>query len=433
MSVEVLSGPLPEGWERKELGNIAETQLGKMLNSSKQTGLALKPYLRNINLQWGRIDLSDVKEMDIFDNEMKQFMLAKGDVLVCEGGEPGRSAVWNLDFEMGFQNAIHRIRPRERLSSEFACYQFEWLVKNGILDELFTGVTIKHFSQQKLRKVKFVVPSLNEQKKIVEILEEQLSRLDAALASVRTVREKSERFRRSLLHAAFTGALTGHDTSDGTLSSGWKRNNLESLLAVSIGGIWGEESGLSEVEVDVVRVTELKAHGVIEPSTAAKRSITKKQFQSRALEVGDLLLEKSGGGPNTPVGRVGYILSIDKPTVCSNFMQLMRPDAKKVLPAFLHFFLTFFHSNGGTIPMQTSTTNIRNIKTPEYMAVKVPVPPLAQQANIIEILEEQLSRLDASLAVANAIEKKASDMRRSLLHAAFTGELTREWREGANV
>ena len=74
MSVEVLSGPLPEGWERKELGNIAETQLGKMLNSSKQTGLALKPYLRNINLQWGRIDLSDVKEMDIFDNEMKQFM-----------------------------------------------------------------------------------------------------------------------------------------------------------------------------------------------------------------------------------------------------------------------------------------------------------------------------------------------------------------------
>jgi hypothetical protein len=124
-----------------------------------------------------------------------------------------------------------------------------------------------------------------------------------------------------------------------SLPDTWELNTLESLLAVSIGGIWGVESGLSEVNVDVVRVTELKAHGFIEPSTAAKRSITRKQFQSRALEVGDLLLEKSGGGPNTPVGRVGYVLSIDKPMVCSNFMQLMRPDAKKVFPKYLHFFL----------------------------------------------------------------------------------------------
>jgi hypothetical protein len=81
--------------------------------------------------------------------------------------------------------------------------------------------------------------------------------------------------------------------------NGWEQGSLESLLKISIGGIWGEENGISEVNVDVVRVTELKAHGVIEPSTAAKRSITKKQLISRALEVGDLLLEKSGGGPNT--------------------------------------------------------------------------------------------------------------------------------------
>ena len=214
------------------------------------------------------------------------------------------------------------------------------------------------------------------------------------------------------------------ETSSRSLVNGWKQNKLETLLAVSIGGIWGEESGLSEVDVDVVRVTELKAHGFIEPSTAAKRSITRKQFQSRALEVGDLLLEKSGGGPNTPVGRVGYVLSIDKPMVCSNFMQLMRPDAKKVLPTYLHFFLTFLHSNGETIPMQTSTTNIRNIKTPEYMAVVVPVPSLPEQVKIVEILEVQLSRLDASLASVRGVREKSAKFRRSLLHAAFTGMLT---------
>ena len=214
------------------------------------------------------------------------------------------------------------------------------------------------------------------------------------------------------------------ETSSRPLANSWKQSNLESLLTASIGGIWGEESGLSEVDVDVVRVTELKAHGFIEPSTAAKRSITKKQFQSRALEVGDLLLEKSGGGPNTPVGRVGYVMSIDKPMVCSNFMQLMRPDSKRVLSKYLHFFLTSLHSNGETIPMQTSTTNIRNIKTPEYMAVPVPVPSLPEQEKIVEILEEQLSRLDAALASVRTVREKSARFRRSLLHAAFTGVLT---------
>ena len=83
--------------------------------------------------------------------------------------------------------------------------------------------------------------------------------------------------------------------------------------------------------------------------------------------------------------------------------------------------------------MQTSTTNIRNIKTPQYMAHLVPLPQLDEQETIIQILDEQLSRLDSSLAIADLIEKKASAMRRSLLHAAFTGELTKEWREGAHV
>jgi type I restriction enzyme S subunit len=83
--------------------------------------------------------------------------------------------------------------------------------------------------------------------------------------------------------------------------------------------------------------------------------------------------------------------------------------------------------------MQTSTTNIRNIKTPEYMAVNVPVPSLQEQGKIVEILEEQLSRLDAALLVVDVIEKKVSALRQSLLHAAFSGNLTKEWREGAHV
>jgi type I restriction enzyme S subunit len=404
MSTEVFYGPLPEGWERKELGDIAETQLGKMLNSSKQTGSALKPYLRNINLQWGRIDLSDVKEMDIFENEMKQFMLAKGDVLVCEGGEPGRSAVWNLDIEMGFQNAIHRIRPRERLSPEFACYQFEWLVKNGILDELFTGVTIKHFSQQKLRKVEFVVPPLNEQEKIVEILEEQLSRLDAALASVRAVREKSARFRRSLLHAAFTGALTGHDASSGNSPKDWMKESVGDFVSIKTG------------KIDVNAAVENGAYPFFTCAREIYR-IDEAPYEGRVVLIagnGDLNVKYYEGKFNA-YQRTYFLAVLDE---------------SKLLPKYLYQFMEMYVEHLRKISIGTT---IKYIKLGDLRDATISLPPMAVQEKIVEILEEQLSRLESAHAVADAIEKKASALRRSLLHAAFTGALTKEWREGTHV
>ena len=203
----------------------------------------------------------------------------------------------------------------------------------------------------------------------------------------------------------------------------WKTEKLSNLLAVSIGGIWGEEAGLAEIDVSVVRVTELKAHGRIDPSSSVTRSVTLKQLASRELQEGDLLLEKSGGGPNSPVGRVGYFFQEGTRTVCSNFMQLMRPDSTKVLPKYLFHFLDGFHSNGGTIPMQTATTNIRNIKTPQYMDIDVPVPSIDEQHKIVELLEDHLSRLDVALADVKQAKISAAQFRRSLLQAAFTGNL----------
>ena len=204
----------------------------------------------------------------------------------------------------------------------------------------------------------------------------------------------------------------------------WKTEKLSNLLAVSIGGIWGEIAGLAEIDVSVVRVTELKAHGRIDPSSAVTRSVTLKQLASRELQEGDLLLEKSGGGPNSPVGRVGYFFQEGTRTVCSNFMQLMRPDSTKVLPKYLFYFLDGFHSNGGTIPMQTATTNIRNIKTPQYMDIDVPVTSIDEQNKVVEILEDHLSRLDAGLADVKQAKLKAAQFRRSLLQAAFTGNIS---------
>ena len=195
-------------WKTQTVGEIAETQLGKMLNKSKQTGENTLSYLRSKNVQWGRIDLSDLNQMDILPNELEKFTIKKGDLLICEGGESGRVAIWDKEEPIGFQNALHRVRSKNEVTNKFLYYYFEWLVKNQLIEHLFNGVTIKHFPQENLRSVEITYPTIDQQHKIVEILEDHLSRLEAAVSLTDTIEKQSTVLRRSLLQAAFTGQLT---------------------------------------------------------------------------------------------------------------------------------------------------------------------------------------------------------------------------------
>ena len=167
----------------------------------------------------------------------------------------------------------------------------------------------------------------------------------------------------------------------------WPVKTLGNLLEVSIGGIWGSEAGEDEVDVFVFRSTELIKDGQLKEELTVRRSITARQLDSRKLEEGDLLLEKSGGGPKTPVGRVGLVKALPGLSVCSNFMQLMRPRKREVLPVYLHYFLNHFHVAGHTEDLQNNSTNIRNLKTTEYMDVEIPVPPLEEQKRIVALLD----------------------------------------------
>ena len=199
----------------------------------------------------------------------------------------------------------------------------------------------------------------------------------------------------------------------------WPQRPLGELLELSIGGVWGKTPGDDEVDVRVARVTELRPGGRLDLSTAAHRSITKRQLETRQLLPGDLLLEKSGGGPKTPVGRVGLVAGTASPTVCANFMQLLRPNKHLAEPRFLHLYLNFFHLVGRTEPMQTASTNIRNIKASEYVRVAAPVPTLGEQRRIVEILEDHLSRLEAAEHELSRAAAKTLAAKRSLRELAI--------------
>lgn len=164
---------IPESWKWVRLPAISASCLGKMLDKQKNTGISM-PYLRNVNVRWGSFDLSDLLEMKFEDVNDERFLIRKNDLVMCEGGEPGRCAIWTAEQPIHFQKACHRLRFSQELHVPFFYFLFCLYAENGILKSLFTGTTIKHLTGQSLDKIVVPLPPLVEQKRIVAKLEELL-------------------------------------------------------------------------------------------------------------------------------------------------------------------------------------------------------------------------------------------------------------------
>ena len=165
---------IPEGWKWCRLPSVADICLGKMLDKQKNQGI-LAPYLRNVNVRWGDFELDDLLEMRFEDVLDDRFLIQKNDLVMCEGGEPGRCAVWKDETPIHFQKALHRIRFAKFLSPNYFYYVFSLYANNGIFNKLFTGTTIKHLTGQSLDRIIVPLPPIAEQKRIVERLEETLA------------------------------------------------------------------------------------------------------------------------------------------------------------------------------------------------------------------------------------------------------------------
>ena len=157
-------------WERKPLGIVADLCLGKMLDQNKNRGDPL-PYLANVNVRWGGFSLYDLRTMRFEQKEMERYGLKFGDIVMCEGGEPGRCAIWKDQIPgMMIQKALHRIRPKNLLDYRFLYYNLLHIGYSRGFDKYFTGATIKHLPGEKLAKVEVDIPPLPVQKHIADVL-----------------------------------------------------------------------------------------------------------------------------------------------------------------------------------------------------------------------------------------------------------------------
>ena len=188
------------------LSSISESRLGKMLNKEKNVGKPRR-YLRNINVRWFGFDLSDLLEMRIEDTEMEKYSIHKGDLVVCEGGEPGRCAVWENDEIIFYQKALHRVRFKDGSNPRFHMYFLWYAAQTGQLKRYFTGTGIKHLTGQSLVKIPVPTAKIEIQNEILFEIESRLSVCDSIEKTVGTALQQAEVMRQSILKQAFEGGL----------------------------------------------------------------------------------------------------------------------------------------------------------------------------------------------------------------------------------
>jgi type I restriction enzyme S subunit len=197
---------VPNSWGWVRVGEIAECRLGKMLDKAKNKGTPRR-YLRNVNVRWFDFDLSDVLEMRFEDSELDEFSIRSDDVLICEGGEPGRAAVWDeREADIYFQKAIHRVRFPKGFNPHYFVNFLRVNAESGRLAAYFTGVGIKHFTGKGLSSFLIPLPPLSEQHRIVAKVDELMALCDRLQAAQAERESRRDRLVAASLHRLNNGA-----------------------------------------------------------------------------------------------------------------------------------------------------------------------------------------------------------------------------------
>jgi type I restriction enzyme S subunit len=204
-------GEIPEHWAINKICWNYEVELGKMLDSKRITGVSLRPYLRNTDVQWNHINYENLNEMDFADNEVERYSIKPGDLMICEGGEIGRSAIVRDDAPLGifYQKALHRIRARENKKScvNFLYYTMYCMAKNNCLTNSPEKATIAHLPAEIMKSLRYPVPNIIEQQKISAYLNNKCDQIDSTISKKLIIINKLNDYKKSLIYEVVTGKM----------------------------------------------------------------------------------------------------------------------------------------------------------------------------------------------------------------------------------
>lgn len=413
-------------WPVVALGDVAETALGKMLDAGRPKGAIETPYLRNVNVQWGRIDTADLATVLLSDAERRRFSLHPGDLLVCEGGAIGRAAIWHGP-EIAYQKALHRVRSRGDLDLRWLRYLLEHYDGTGVLAARATGSTIKHLPQVQLRQLPVPLPSLAEQRRIVDVLEDHLSRLDAATRSLDAAGRRAQTLSASAASSLMCLGAAGMRTQDVAFGAAvaavpehWRLSTLGAeaeLVEYGSGAKTGAQ--LSPRDVPVLRMGNVKL-GRIDSRDLKYLPLDHPDARKLTLRHGDLLFNRTNSAEH--VGKSAVYAG--DPARASFASYLIRVRCRNgVDPRWVALVINSPLGRSFVASVVSQQVGQANVNGTKLRAFPLPLPPLEEQQALVE---RHMNAVDAGTRLSSQLtssRRRQEALRRSLLAAAFSGRL----------
>ncbi len=408
-AIESLSDFTPYGWQPAKLSDVCEIQLGKMLSPKSKTGERPIPYLRNANVQWNRFDLAEVAEMDFTEEQEVKFKLRPGDLLVCEGGEPGRAAVWGGEIERCcYQKALHRLRPKNgAVDPHFMMFRL-WLgARLGEFTDSHAQTTIAHLPAVRLKNLRVALPALPEQKRIAGILKEQLAAVERARAAAEAQLEAAQAFPAAYLRNVFATP----DEADANRQPLGDVCQLLPSRSIATAG---------DTEIRAITTACLTESG-FDPAGIKTAHMWSSDAEACVVSPNEVLLARS----NTAalVGRVAMFPGEPTGTVASD-LTIRIWAREEVAPQFLTAYLSFLYTTGYWRERAGGASgSMKKITRSQIRALPIPVPAMAKQRDVVNNMNTKMSRVRALDATLRNELQTIESLPESLLRSAFQGRL----------
>ena len=406
---------MPDGWSWCRLGELFYHTTGKALKKSNNKG-SLRKYITTSNLYWNKFDFTEVREMYFTDDELDKCTIKKGDLVLCNGGDVGRAAIWNFDEEICYQNHVSRLRPKiTEINNKLYLYLLMFYKEQGMLNG--KGVGITSLSANDLLSGLFPLPPINEQNQIVIKIENIFSQIDYIDENKSDLQTAIKQTKSKILDLAIHGKLVSQDPNDEPAEDLLKRiatsdnrpykklSGDEIPFELPKTWIWQKLSDLCSIPItDGTHKTPTysdKENGI--PFLSSKdvtsgeidwskiKYITKKLheelYKRLAPQKNDILLAKNG--------TTGIAALVKDNTVFDIYvtLALIRPISKIIYPQYLLYIINSQFCKNQFNDHLTGI-GVPNLHLVDINKTAIPLPPLSEQQRIVSKIEELFEYTD---------------------------------------
>ena len=432
---------IPDSWEWVRLGELFQHNTGKALNAANRTG-QLKQYITTSNLYWDRFELNNLKEMHFSESEVEKCTVIKGDLLVCEGGDIGRAAIWPFDYPMCIQNHIHRLRAYVPICTRFFYYLFDLYKHAGWIGG--KGIGIQGLSSNAIHSLLFPLPPLAEQYRIVDAIV-TLQPYTDAYADVESTLDIlntafPERLKKSILQEAVQGKLVPQDPSDEPAEALLERIRVEKQRLIKEGKIKKdkhesvifrrdnshyEKRGSEDVCIDEEVPFEipenwawarLSSFGVFSSGKTPSMSnpqfwngnvpwVTSKDMKRPVITDSEMHISELAAS-TMQLYPTGTLLLVARSGILKRILPLCKLGIDSTINQDIKAFSLYdielsewlFYGIKAFEPyilkeLVKSVTTVESLKFDEFAAMLIPVPPLSEQRRIIAAIKAAMNLL----------------------------------------